>query len=99
LTGVEGKECTFLFTDTQIIKEQFLEDINSLLNSGEVPNMWEPEEKKQILDSTRDYNTKIGRIGFKIIYLSDEPDVIYQTFVERVRNNLHIVLCMSPVGD
>jgi dynein heavy chain, axonemal len=91
LTGVEGKECTFLFTDTQIIKEQFLEDINSLLNSGEVPNMWEPEEKKQILDSTRDYNTKIGRI--------DEPDVIYQTFVERVRNNLHIVLCMSPVGD
>jgi dynein heavy chain len=63
LTGVEGKECTFLFTDTQIIKEQFLEDINSLLNSGEVPNLWEPEEKKQILDSTRDYNTKIGRIG------------------------------------
>jgi dynein heavy chain len=63
LTGVEGKECTFLFTDTQIIKEQFLEDINSLLNSGEVPNMWEPEEKKQILDSTRDYNVKIGRIG------------------------------------
>jgi len=63
LTGVEGKECTFLFTDTQIIKEQFLEDINSLLNSGEVPNMWEPEEKKQILDSTRDYNIKIGRIG------------------------------------
>ena len=24
---------------------------------------------------------------------------MYQTFVERVRNNLHTVLCMSPVGD
>ena len=28
-----------------------------------------------------------------------EPDQIYNTFVERVRDYLHIVLCMSPVGD
>ena len=28
-----------------------------------------------------------------------DPDTVYKTFVERVRNNLHIVLCMSPVGD
>ena len=41
ITGVEGKECTFLFTDSQIVNESFLEDINSLLNSGEVPNIWE----------------------------------------------------------
>jgi dynein heavy chain len=56
LTGVEGKECTFLFTDTQIVNESFLEDINSLLNSGEVPNIWEPDEKKKIMDDTRPYN-------------------------------------------
>jgi dynein heavy chain len=40
-TGVSGKQCTFLFTDSQIVNESFLEDINSLLNSGEVPNIWE----------------------------------------------------------
>ena len=68
-----------------------MEDINSLLNSGEVPNIWEIEDKKKIIDECRDYNASLGRIG--------EPDTIYQSFVERVRNNLHIVLCMSPVGD
>lgn len=26
-------------------------------------------------------------------------DYIYQTFIERVRDNFHIILCMSPVGD
>ena len=73
------------------MNESFLEDINSLLNSGEVPNIWEADDKKKILEETRAFNAKLGRV--------DEPDVIYQTFVERVRNNLHIVLCMSPVGD
>lgn len=28
-----------------------------------------------------------------------DTDTVYKTFVERVRNNLHIILCMSPVGD
>jgi len=64
LTGIEGKECTFLFTDTQIVNESFLEDINSLLNSGEVPNLWEPEEKSDIINKTRAYNAKLGRTGF-----------------------------------
>jgi len=29
----------------------------------------------------------------------ETPDVIKQVFVERVRANLHVCLCMSPVGD
>jgi len=28
-----------------------------------------------------------------------EPDVIYATFIERVRDNVHVVLCMSPIGE
>lgn len=31
---------SFLFTDNQIVSELFLEDINNILNSGEIPNLW-----------------------------------------------------------
>ena len=34
--GLDGKDTVFLFTDTQIVQEAFLEDINNILNSGEV---------------------------------------------------------------
>ncbi len=64
-TGRDGNQCTFLFTDTQIVNESFLEDINSLLNSGEVPNIWEIDERKKIIEAVRPENTKLGRIGIK----------------------------------
>lgn len=34
--GLDDKKTVFLFSDTQIIMESFLEDINNILNSGEV---------------------------------------------------------------
>jgi len=33
-TGVKYEDTTFLFTDNQIVQEEFLEDINNILNSG-----------------------------------------------------------------
>lgn len=91
LTGVEGKGVVFQFTDTQILKESFLEDINNILNSGEVPNLWKQEDKDNVLNDMRNVNARLKR--------PTDPDSLYKTFVERVRNNLHIVLCMSPIGD
>ena len=34
--GIQGENTVFLFSDTQIVVEEFLEDINNILNSGEV---------------------------------------------------------------
>jgi hypothetical protein len=34
--GTKNEPTVFLFTDTQIVVESFLEDINGILNSGEV---------------------------------------------------------------
>ncbi|XP_075319652.1 dynein axonemal heavy chain 6 [Odontesthes bonariensis] len=92
MAGVEGKDMVFLFTDTQIVIEEFLEDINNILNSGEVPNLFEKDELEQVLAATRPKAREAG--------ISEENrDEVFQYFIARVREKLHIVLCMSPVGD
>lgn len=53
--GVEGKPVVFLLTDTQISKESFLEDVNNVLNSGEVPGMYAPEDKDAVIGSIREW--------------------------------------------
>lgn len=35
-TGVAGQKVCFLFTDTHVLEESFLEVINNLINTGEV---------------------------------------------------------------
>lgn len=46
--GGEMLPTVFLFSDTQIKDEAFVEDINNILNSGEVPNMFATDEKMQV---------------------------------------------------
>lgn len=48
--GGEGKPTLFLFSDTEIKDESFIEDINMILNTGEVPNLFAPDEKTEILE-------------------------------------------------
>jgi dynein heavy chain len=52
-SGVAGKQVVFLFTDTQIVNESLLEDINNVLNTGEVPNLWEVDEVNKIIEDLR----------------------------------------------
>jgi dynein heavy chain len=46
--GVNNKETTFIFTDIQVVEEAFLEDINNILSSGEVPNLYRNEEIEEV---------------------------------------------------
>lgn len=91
IAGLEGRPIVFLFTDTQIADESFLEDINNILNSGDVPNIWAHDEMENILHTCRPFAQASG------VPLSKES--IYAHFVQRVRRHIHIVLCMSPIGD
>ncbi|XP_064233929.1 dynein axonemal heavy chain 6 isoform X6 [Aotus nancymaae] len=92
MAGIEDKNMVFLFTDTQIVVEEFLEDINNILNSGEVPNLFEKDELEQVLAASR---PKAKEVGIS----EGNRDEVFQYFISRVRQKLHIVLCMSPVGE
>ncbi|XP_066123630.1 dynein axonemal heavy chain 6 [Saccopteryx bilineata] len=92
LAGIEDRNMVFLFTDTQIVVEEFLEDINNILNSGEVPNLFEKDELEQVLAATR---PKAKEVGIS----EGNRDEVFQYFISRIRQKLHIVLCMSPVGE
>ncbi len=82
----------FLFTDSHIKDSSFVEDINTLLNTGEVPNLFPPEEKAELLEMVRQGAKQEGKP-------SDTLDQLYSFFVDRNKRNLHIVLAFSPIGE
>lgn len=46
--GISNKETTFILADTQVVDESFFEDINNILSSGEVPNLYKNEELEEV---------------------------------------------------
>jgi len=89
--GVGNAPTVFLFDETQIVVETFLEDINNILTSGEVPNLFSKDELAGICEDVRPAAKQAGA--------GETQDHLYAFFLGRVINNLHIVLCMSPIGD
>ena len=90
-TGLENIPTVFMFSDTQVSNEGFLEDINNLLNNGEVPNLFEAEDMSNIIETLQveaESNKKGG-----------SADKIFAYFKEKARSNLHLVLCLSPIGE
>jgi dynein heavy chain len=89
--GFEETPTVFLISDGQIVKETFLEDINNLLNSGDVPNIFPPEDVEEIIDKMR----PIGQA--RDIPMSKAS--LYALFISRVKVSLHLVLALSPIGE
>jgi hypothetical protein len=51
--GLEGQEVVFLFNDTQILHEGFLEDLNNILNAGAWDITWPKPLPMYSYDSVR----------------------------------------------
>jgi dynein heavy chain len=82
---------TFLFTDAHVAEEGFLESLNNILTTGLVPALFAQDEKDQLSNTVRDEVRAAG--------LDETPAVMWDYFVQKARDNLHVVLAMSPSGE
>ncbi|XP_015274779.1 PREDICTED: dynein heavy chain 10, axonemal [Gekko japonicus] len=89
--GLENRMMVFLFTDAHVAEEGFLELINNMLTSGIVPALFPDDERETILSTITSEAMKAGSAPAK--------ESVWQYFVNKSANNLHIVLGMSPVGE
>merc|ERR1719506_3446596 len=89
--GVENKVEVFLFCDTQIVNEQFVESVNNILNSGDVPNLYKTEDMDTIAQVARPLCAQMG--------LQPTKANVFTAYLARVKKNVHCVLAFSPVGD
>jgi dynein heavy chain len=65
--------------------------INDLLSSGEIADLFAQEDKDTIVN-----NIRAAVKGAGII---DNKDNCWNFFIQRVKKNLHMCLCFSPVGE
>jgi len=85
MTGLSNKKTAFLITDSQIKEESFLEDVDALLNSGEVPNLFATEEKAEMME------VSCYTAPFSVCYLTGYYYFTYLLFnVWFVKNNNEI---------
>ena len=85
-----GEPLVFLLTDSQVVDERFLVFVNDLLSSGVIPDLFSPDEFDGIFSALR--------LEAKAAGITESRPEMMKFFIERVRRNLHVVLCFSPVG-
>ncbi|KAL4222174.1 Dynein heavy chain 8 [Mactra antiquata] len=93
VAGGEGHGISFIFTDNEIKDEAFLEYLNNVLSSGEVSNLFAKDELDEITQEL------IPVMKKEYPRRPPTPENLYDYFISRARNNLHVVLCFSPVGE
>ena len=78
-------------TDSQVAEEQFLILINDLLASGEIADLFPPDEIDNIVAGI---SNEVKQNG-----IFESKENCWKFFIEKVRRKLKVVLCFSPVGS
>ncbi|NXE83161.1 DYH17 protein, partial [Cochlearius cochlearius] len=89
--AVKNVPTVFLMTDSQVAEESFLVLINDFLASGEVPGLFQDDDLENIISAMRPQ--------VKFLGLQDTRENCWKLFIEKVRRQLKVILCFSPVGS
>ncbi|CAH1732929.1 unnamed protein product [Aphis gossypii] len=90
-SGLKNVGIVFLMTDAQVPSESFLVLINDMLSTGEIPELFPDDEVENIIAGVRNEVKGAGQL--------DTRENCWKFFIDRVRRQLKVVLCFSPVGS
>eukprot|EP00002_Diphylleia_rotans_P002763 TRINITY_DN1178_c0_g2_i14.p1 TRINITY_DN1178_c0_g2~~TRINITY_DN1178_c0_g2_i14.p1 ORF type:complete len:4518 (+),score=1049.96 TRINITY_DN1178_c0_g2_i14:77-13630(+) len=91
-SGCKGEKICFIFDESNVLDSSFLERMNALLASGEVPGLFEGDEKSALGHLLRESAQREG-----LMSASDEE--LYKWFIGRVQTNLHVIFTMNPASS
>jgi len=89
--GIEGEQVCFIFDESNALGSGFLEAMNALLASGEVPGLFEGDDYMSLMSACRDAASRNSVIA-------DSEEELWRNFVITVQRNLHVVFTMNPSG-
>ncbi|CAD8148668.1 unnamed protein product [Paramecium octaurelia] len=94
--SLKNDKSIFLLSDQQIVTEVVLEDINNILNIGEIINLYNYDDKENLLSDFKEnlQKDRETRIQGNISMLQ-----LWELFVKQCKANLHLIIYLSPVGD
>lgn len=81
----------FMITDSQIKDEAFLIYINDMLSSGWISDLFPKEETDALVQVLRNEAKANG--------VMDTLETLTNYFLDKMKKNLHLILCFSPVGE
>eukprot|EP00002_Diphylleia_rotans_P022035 TRINITY_DN430_c0_g2_i1.p1 TRINITY_DN430_c0_g2~~TRINITY_DN430_c0_g2_i1.p1 ORF type:complete len:4080 (+),score=854.57 TRINITY_DN430_c0_g2_i1:199-12438(+) len=90
-SGIKDTGLLFMLTDAQIAEERFLIFINDYLSLGDIPDLFAKDERDNLVSQVRKIAKSLG--------LDDSYESCWNLFLSRVRRNLHVAMCFSPVGE
>src|SRR3989338_417714 len=90
-SGCDDEKICFIFDESNVLESAFLERMNTLLASGEVPGLFEGDDYTSLMHAIKD---AVQRRGL----LMDSEEDLFKWFTHQVRRNLHIVFTMNPAS-
>ena len=75
--GCKGEKICFIFDESNVLSAAFLERMNALLASGEVPGLFDGDEYMSLINSCKEAASKEGKIV-------DTEEELYKNFITGV---------------
>ncbi|XP_066451266.1 dynein axonemal heavy chain 14 isoform X2 [Eleutherodactylus coqui] len=89
--GLTGHSAVLIIRGSDLTQDSFLEDITCILNSGDVPDLFDKEELDGLFVELKAEAAEAN--------MADSAQSMLSFFLMRVRRNLHLVLALSPAGQ